>query len=62
MVDTFHTDLEIKNVFTKYLKESCLLCSDQQSSFKYVSNEYFEEIARLLLAVVSINGLILFRP
>ena len=26
--NTFHNNFEIKNGFTKYLKESCGLCSD----------------------------------
>ena len=26
--ETFHNNFEIKNDFTKYLKESCWLCSD----------------------------------
>ena len=46
----------------KYLKESCWQCSYQHFSFKYFANcaknlKDFFKIVRLVLDVVSINGL-----
>ena len=38
--DTYGKSLEIKNYFTKYLKESCTYRSD-----KYFSSEYFPKYA-----------------
>ena len=38
---TFENNLEIKQVLTKYLKESCCLSSDQHFSFKYFPKNVF---------------------
>ena len=39
--NTFDKNFGIKNDFTKYLKESCWLCSDPHFSFKYFSKNAF---------------------
>ena len=59
--NTFDKNLEIKNKFTKYLKESCWWCSDQHFH-QFLSQQCFHlrdfiKIVRLLLAAESFNGL-----
>ena len=39
--DTIDSNSEIKNNFTKYLKESCWKCSDLHISCKYFLNYAF---------------------
>ena len=46
---TFENNLGIKEKFTKYLKESCCLASDQHFSFKCFSeNAFVSEIFPIL--------------
>ena len=64
---TFENNLEIKQILTKYLKESCWLYSDKHFSFKYFWWKCFCEvninkIVRPILAALSANGLMLSNP
>ena len=57
-----NNNMVIKNIFTRYLKESCWLCYKQHFSFKYfpkyaVGWKISSKIVRPLLAALSINGL-----
>ena len=59
----FDNNFGIENYFTKYLRKSCWLCSYCHFSIRCVSIYAFAwcdfiKIVRLLLAAVSMNGLI----
>ena len=61
--NTFENNLGIKQKFTKYLKESCCMASDQHFSFKFFPQnalvcKIFPKSSGLFLAVLSVNELI----
>ena len=54
-------NLRIKQTFTKYLKESCCLASDQHFSYKYFPKNAFvrkiyPKLSGFFLAALSVNG------
>ena len=55
--DTFDNNFGFKNDFAKYLKESCWYCSEKYFPKYAFAWKFFIKFVRLILAAVSINGL-----